>query len=460
MNQGIRLDEAQSVWQTSRDLGGVLTVIAKDVHVPLYFVGLHFWEVIFGTEVFTIRFFSLIFFLISIPTIFYLAREAYSSRVAYSTALISAVSPFLNWYGSEARMYSMLYLFTVLSHFLFIKLWKRPSIYTWIAFAIVTVLGLFTHLFFSFIIIDQISFYIFHRGLFESSSGSRFSLIAFISGTAGAAWFVFRFIAGAGLSNPLLTRPTTFDFFNVFSNFFLGFQTDIVNTYTLSLWPVLVFIAFTFISRKREYEPQTAYFLLSSFVPIALAFGVSVLLHPLFLSRYLIICLPSIYILAVYFLSTYKGYIGDIAISALAASMVLMLVIQAIQPLSPVKEDYRSAVAFVNSQINADDIFVVSAPFITYPVEYYYKGPARLTTFPQWNRFAVEELVPEPYSPELMDKRVGEWAAVYRDMYLLLGYDQGYEEELRLYMDKRYQRLEMKTFSPGLTLYVYKLRYI
>ncbi len=460
MGESIRLDEAQSVWQTSRSLGGVLLVIAKDVHVPLYFIGLHYWEVLFGTDIFTIRLFSLIFFLLSIPAIFYLAKEAYNARVAYGVALIAVVSPFLNWYGSEARMYSLLFLFTVLSHLVFIRLWKRPSAWMWAAYALVTLCGLFTHLFFSFIILAQFAFYLMHRGLFESSAFGKFTLIGLISGFTGGAWFVFRYISGAGLSNPLLTQPTSVDFFNVFSNFFLGFQTDTVNTIALSLWPVLVFIAFTFIARKREFEPQTSYFILASFVPIGLAFAVSTFLHPLFLSRYLIVSLPSMYLLAVYYLSSYKGQLGDIAISVLAACMVAMLVIQAIQPLSPVKEDYESAVTYIESKAQSDDIFVVSAPFITYPVEYYYDGRARLSTFPRWNRFDQAELVPEPYSAGLIETRSAEWAKVYKDIYLLLGYDQGYEEDVRIYMDTHYQRLEMKPFSPGLTLYVYRLRYI
>ncbi len=459
MKQGIRLDEAQSIWQTSRDLPGVLTIIAKDVHVPFYFVGLHFWEVLFGTGLFTIRFFSLLFFFLALPAIFYLAKESYNYRVAYGVALMTAVSPFLNWYGSEARMYSLIFLLTTCSHLLFVRLWKAPQTSYWYYYAIVSIVGLFTHFFFAFVVVVQVVFFLTHRTLFAPRSSARFSLIALVALSCVGAWFWYRNIVGAGLNDPVLARPTSFDFFNVFSNFFIGFQTDSLNTILLSLWPILVLVGFTFISKRREHESETMYFIIASFLPIIMAFVVSALLQPLFLSRYLIICLPSIYILAVYYLSSYKGKIGDFAVSVLIVFMVLMLAVQAGEMRSPVKENYKSAVEYIERRAQPSDIFVVSAPFITYPVEYYYDGKARLTTFPKWERY-TESLVPEPYSPDLIETRMKEFAAVYEDMYLLLGYDQGYEEDVRLYMDTHYQRLEVKPFSPGLTLYVYRLRYI
>lgn len=459
MKQGIRLDEAQSIWQTSRDLPGVLSTIAKDVHVPLYFVSLHYWEVVFGTDLITIRLFSLIFFLLSIPAIFYLAKSAYSTRVAYGSALLVSVSPFLQWYGSEARMYSLLLLFTIVSHFLFIKLWKSPSSLSWFGFGLVTILGLSTHFFFSFVVLVQLFFYLTHRDLFRASAVWKFTFVGLTATVCGGAWLVYRYIAGAGLSNPALSKPTSFDFFNVFSNFFIGFQTDALNTFALSLWPLLVLVAFTFISKRKEHEPETSYFLFASFTPIVLAFLVSTFWQPLFLSRYLIICLPSLYVLVVYFLSSYKGKMGDFAISALVFSMLMMLAIQAGETKSPVKENYKSAVEYVSLRAKPSDIFVVSAPFITYPVEFYYNGKARLTTFPKWERY-TENLVPEPYTPDLIETRMNEFASVYEHMFLLLGYDQGYEEDVRIYMDTHHERLEVKPFSPGLTLYIYKLRYL
>lgn len=459
MHQSLRLDEAQSIWQTSRSLGGVLDVIAKDVHVPVYFIGLHFWEVFFGTTEPALRLFSLLFYLLAIPAVFHLAREIYSARAAYFAALLVALSPFLNWYGSEARMYSLLFLLATLSHLYFMRIWRRPSAGGWMGYGVVTFLGIFTHLFFLFIVLVQAFFFMSKASLFPRGAQRRLLKMATLAGAACLAWFIFRYFAGAGLTNPLLSKPTSVDFFNVFSNFFIGFQSDRVNTFFLSLWPVAVFVGFTFLAKKRFREPETVYLMAVSFAPIVLSFLVSAAFKPIFLSRYLIISLPSLYILVVYFLASYRGFVADIMLGTLVASMVSMLVLQAIEPLSPVKEDFRDASEYVAATAAPSDLFVVSAPFITYPVEYYYRGAARLSTFPRWDRFA-KDAVPQEFSPDSLAQAASGWADVYSRVYILLGYDQGYNEQIRLYMDKHYQRLDMRTFSPGLTLYVYKLRYL
>ncbi|MDE2116286.1 MAG: glycosyltransferase family 39 protein [Patescibacteria group bacterium] len=456
--QSLTLDEAQSIWQTSRDLPGLFNVIAKDVHVPLFFIGLHYWEIAFGTTELALRSFSLVFFLVSIPAIFVLAKEAYSERVAYFTAFITAISPFLNWYGSDARMYSMMFLFTILSHLFYIRLWRRPSATTWFGYTVVTFLGLFTHLFFLFVIFTQAVYFLVKRKIFPPDAMRKLAVIGVSAGAATGAWFVYRHIAGAGLTNPVLAQPSSVDFFNVFSNFFIGFQTDPVNTFYLSLWPLVVFVGFTFLARRRPHQPETSYFMAASFIPILLAFVVSMTVEPIFLSRYLIISLPSIYILAVYFLSSYRPAISDLLLSILSISMLSMLVVQAIEPLSPVKEDFRDAAGFVSASATPSDLFVVSAPFITYPVEYYYHGAARLSTFPEWDRYLPNAQI-QPFSLNDLAQTTQSWQQVYERVFFLLGYDQGYNEKIRLFMDEHYQRVFTQTFSPGLTLYVYKLRY-
>ena len=75
MHQSLRLDEAQSMWQTSHSIGDTLHVVAQDVHVPLYHVILHFWQLYFGHSVITVRLLSFVFFAITIPLVYILGRQ-------------------------------------------------------------------------------------------------------------------------------------------------------------------------------------------------------------------------------------------------------------------------------------------------------------------------------------------------------------------------------------------------
>src|SRR5438128_2111892 len=63
INQSLRLDEAQSLWQSARTPIGIVRLVAEDVHVPLYHILLHYWEVLFGNGVAVARMLSLAFFL-------------------------------------------------------------------------------------------------------------------------------------------------------------------------------------------------------------------------------------------------------------------------------------------------------------------------------------------------------------------------------------------------------------
>jgi mannosyltransferase len=106
ISQSLRLDEAQSLWQTSGSLERMFSILAEDVHMPLYHTLLYGWQQLLGPGVEIARLLSLIFLVLTIPAIYYLARNAYSRGTAIFAATIAAVSPFLNWYGNEIRMYS------------------------------------------------------------------------------------------------------------------------------------------------------------------------------------------------------------------------------------------------------------------------------------------------------------------------------------------------------------------
>jgi mannosyltransferase len=118
----LRLDEAQSLYQTNRDIGGLFYAVAQDVHVPFYHLLLHFWQLLFGNDIFTARMMSLVFFIGTILVTYYLGSLAFHRRsIGLFAAFLLTISPFMQWYGSEARMYAMLAFFVVLHQVFFIK---------------------------------------------------------------------------------------------------------------------------------------------------------------------------------------------------------------------------------------------------------------------------------------------------------------------------------------------------
>src|SRR5690349_3960443 len=81
LHQSLRLDEAQSLWQTSRGFADVLTIVAGDVHVPFYHLLLRLWRLYIGDSVGFARLFSLVAYVGSIPALYLLGKTAHSKRV-------------------------------------------------------------------------------------------------------------------------------------------------------------------------------------------------------------------------------------------------------------------------------------------------------------------------------------------------------------------------------------------
>jgi hypothetical protein len=273
-----------------------------------------------------------------------------------------------------------------------------------------------------------------------------------------APWIYFVYHLGLiGNSTPLIFKPSSINLFNTFSQFLFGFQDDHLNTLIVSLWPLTVAFVFLSLRKNQKIPPQSIYFFLTTVLPITLVFLVSLTLRPIFLTRYLIFTVPSLYLFLAWFLSAYPQKIATALKTLLVVGMIFMLGQQIYATDTPVKEDYKQATAVLNQQTTAEDVVIVSAPFTVYPVEYYYNGPAQLTTLPAWDRFRVGPI--PPFNQERFIQDVNNLKQSHERAFLLLSYDQGYEKNIQTYFDANFQRLEAYHLSPGMDLYVYKLKY-
>lgn len=457
LNQSLRLDEAQSLWQTSRAPFDILRLLAGDVHVPLYHILLHYWRVMFGDTVAIARLLSLFFLVLCIPALYALGKAAYSRKVGLFAALLLSISPFVAWYGSEVRMYTLFTLLVILNQYFFVRIFKHHSKNAWWGYGITALLGIYSHYFFFLSLASQVIFYISWRSLFPAGSLRKFIIVAALVVVTFLPWVLAVYFTGeSGNQQPLLTSPTAVNVFNTFSQFLFGFQNTQLNTIFLSLWPMGLLFGF-FAIRKGTPTPVTQYFLITVTASVALAFLLSISLKPVFLSRYLIFTIPSLYLLIVSQFSAYPPRVATVFRFIFVGLMLITLAIQVQSAATPVKENYREATQYLSTYVQPQDIVVVSAPFTVYPVEYYYQGVAPLRTLPIWDRYSFGPI--PAYSPETLEKDVATLTQDYQQLWLLLSYDQGYESDVKLYFDTRFERTGEQQFSPGLTLYRYKLRY-
>ena len=187
IHQSLRLDEAQSMWQTSHSVGRMLQLVAQDVHVPLYHFMLHFWQILFGNDVTTVRYLSLSMFVAIVPLTYLLARQLFDWKQSLLTTALVCVSPFMNWYGNEARMYLLLTMMTIINQIFFVRILQRkPN--AWWGYAISAIAGSYSHYFFGFVLLTQGIFYLTNVKSFPRNSWLKFTGVATGVGLSLLPW--------------------------------------------------------------------------------------------------------------------------------------------------------------------------------------------------------------------------------------------------------------------------------
>ena len=456
MSTSLRLDEAQSIWQTSHSLPETLRIVANDVHVPLYHILLHYWMILFGSGVVSVRSLSLAFFLASIPLLYPLARTLLSRRWSLTIVTIFSLSPFVSWYGSEARMYTLLLFFAILSQYFFVRiLHHKPA---WLGYGATVVIGVYSHYFFMFTLAAQALYFVLNYTKFKPGSFKRFVVVAVLAGASLAPWLYYFITQGAAsTTRPAIQSPSTIDFFNTFSQFLFGFQTDVVNTIILSSWPLLVVIAFLTVRRGLIVSPTALYFLFASIAPILMAFVISFITTPFFLARYMIPAVAPLYIVIAWIISQYSRRVGIVVATIWLIVIGASFFVQSTAEDIPVREDYKAAARDIERRATSSDVVVLSAPFTVYPFEYYYNGLARVQTLPIWDRFSNAGI--PAFSEQELASDVKTLSLGHDYIYLLTSHDQGYEEDVEQYFLRRYEQTGRVHYSDGLSLSIFRVGY-
>jgi uncharacterized membrane protein len=135
------------------NFGDTIASLAKEdpQHPPLYYLISRFWMQSFGSDVATMRLLAVLISLVSLPLIYGLAFELFSSRlIALISVALLALSPFDVLFAQIARQYSLLTVATIASSFCILRAMRLRNVTSWVIYAVVNAIGLYTHPFFSF----------------------------------------------------------------------------------------------------------------------------------------------------------------------------------------------------------------------------------------------------------------------------------------------------------------------
>lgn len=102
------VDEGISVGIASSPISQIPHLLRLDGSPPLFYVLLHFWLAAFGATPLSTHVLAMLISLAVIPVAFWAGRSLFGREAGFAAAALAATSPFLTWYGTETRMYTLL----------------------------------------------------------------------------------------------------------------------------------------------------------------------------------------------------------------------------------------------------------------------------------------------------------------------------------------------------------------
>ncbi|WP_121970667.1 glycosyltransferase family 39 protein [Leptolyngbya sp. BC1307] len=137
-------------------LGDALSAFANNPeHPPLYYLLMRFCLQIFHAPVAS-RWLAVGLGLLLLPAIYWLCQELFeSAAVGWSAIALIAVSPFHVLLAQEARQYTLWALLATVSSAFLLRSLRHNSGRQWLAYGLTAVLGLYSHLFFLWVLVTH-----------------------------------------------------------------------------------------------------------------------------------------------------------------------------------------------------------------------------------------------------------------------------------------------------------------
>jgi 4-amino-4-deoxy-L-arabinose transferase-like glycosyltransferase len=110
--------------------------VYQDIHPPLYHLMMHYWIGVVGTSDLAMRFPSALFSILSVGLVYAIGRELGDRKLARAAAFLTTIAPGGLMYLRMGRYYSLTYVLSLLSTWLFLKLWTAPRRWLWLAYGL------------------------------------------------------------------------------------------------------------------------------------------------------------------------------------------------------------------------------------------------------------------------------------------------------------------------------------
>jgi len=161
LNNGLWLDEILTMVDFARPpLRQIISSFGNQNQHMLYSVLSHISMSIFGEQAWSLRLPAALFGAATIPVLFVTGRRMVGEREALFSCALITVSYHHIWFSQNARGYSGLLLFTLLSTWLWIEALERGRWRWWVGYAVASTAGLWIHMTLIFVVAAQALIYL------------------------------------------------------------------------------------------------------------------------------------------------------------------------------------------------------------------------------------------------------------------------------------------------------------
>jgi mannosyltransferase len=342
---------------------------------PLYFLLLYPWQLATGSTEFAIRFPSAVAGALAVPLGYVLARQlGYHRLGGLLLALLLATSPYLAWYGQEAKMYTILLVVITLAFIAYLRALTGTGSKWWVVFVGATSLSFYLH------ILSPLMLPVYGAVGLVYQAQLRAQWRAWV---ISMACLTLPYIPLVWWQLPLLLdgQASGHPFYPLRQQMYLLLQLysgGLIRSYGITSIILFIFLMLVgfFLQSPR---PAPASFSLRTrlilafwiFIPTLTIHLIS-LRVPVFEDRYVIYITPAVYLVIISGILLVRHHAKPVA--ALCLALVLTVNLTGIwqQQHKPIKADFRAVARHLAAQPVPPATIALQIPYLVKTFDYYY----------------------------------------------------------------------------------------
>jgi hypothetical protein len=363
-------------------------VPTTDTHPPLYFLMLSGWSKITGETEFALRFLSVMAGTLIVPLAYVTGKQLWSREVGVWFAALVATSPFYWWHARDARMYTWLAAWTLLSVYLIISsLQDEPMSRRRFVLGLVCVAAVALTHYTGVILAALLAGVVFVTLWRRRRRWAITTLAAVVLVAVPTLLFAASRLGMAEFPEYRPFQEMLFETWNIFS---LGLSREQMRPLEwLIIFPLLGVFGAIGLAVQRRWS-QLVFIGLWLLAPL-IAFYLISLIKPAYVNpRNLSIALPAFLLLIAGGLAVLRRIAWPLAAIAFAVVLIEYGAATYQQAIDPnlMKDDIRSLVRHIQANYQPGDSVVLHDAIIQLAFDYYARGSLPVTAIPRYGTYA------------------------------------------------------------------------